>query len=147
MPLGHLYRIVGVIQYYGGRFQVSDVQYDVIFGANNPKVYTAPVQKDYLLTFNSSEAFISQYSDTLYTNATVVSSSVEEGVLTIVATAQLRTKDGVTGEAKQFTFKVEVGESFTNNFTAGKQFSVKGYQYVRGSGEITVLALANIQLK
>ncbi|MBQ3571238.1 MAG: thermonuclease family protein [Clostridia bacterium] len=147
MPLGHLYRIVGVIQYYGGRFQVSDVKYSVIYGANNPKVYTAPVQKDYLLTFDSSEEFISQYSDTLYTNATVVSSSVEDGVLTIVANAQQRTTDGVKEEVKQFTFKVEVGESFTNDFTAGKQFSVKGYQYVKDSGEITVLALANIQLK
>ena len=147
MPLGHLYRVVGVIQLHYGRFQVTGVQYDVIFGANNPKVYTAPVQKDYLLTFDSSRAFISQYSATLYTNATVVSSSVEDGVLTIVANAQQRTKDGLKEEVKQFTFKVEVGESFTNNFTAGKQFSVKGYQYVKDSGEITVLALANIQLK
>ena len=147
MPLGHLYRVVGVIQNYYGKFQVSDVKYDVIFGASNPKVYTSPVQKDYLLTFDSSKEFITQYSATLYTNATVVSSSVEEGVLTIVATAQKRTNDGVSGEAKQFTFKVNVSENYTNNFTAGRQFSVKGYQYVKDSGEITVLAINNFQLK
>ena len=147
MPLGHLYRVVGVIQNHYGKFQISDVKYDVIFGASNPKVYTAPVQKDYLLTFDSSKEYITQYSATLYTNATVVSSSVEDGILTIVATAQKRTKDGVSGEDKQFTFKVEVGENFTNNFTAGRTFSVKGYQYVKDSGEITVLAVTNFQLK
>ncbi|MBE5765090.1 MAG: hypothetical protein E7339_05775 [Clostridiales bacterium] len=147
MSIGHLYRVVGVIQYYNGRFQISDVKYDVIFGANNPKVYTSPIQKNYLLTFDSSKGYIDQYSETLYTNATVVSSSVEEGILTIVATAQLRTKDGTSGTDKQFTFKVAVGEDFTNNFTAGKKFSVKGYQYVKDSGEITVLNLSNFQLK
>ena len=106
-----------------------------------------PIQKNYLLTFDSSKGYVDQYSETLYTNATVVSSSVEEGILTIVATAQLRTKTGTSGTDKQFTFKVAVSEDFTNNFTAGKKFSVKGYQYVKDSGEITVLNLSNFQLK
>ena len=146
MKIGHIYRIVGSIQYYYGSFQVSGVKYDVIFGANLPD-HTSPTQKNYLLTFNSSTSFISQYSETLYTDATVVSSSIEGTTLTIVGTAQLRTKDGVKENVETFTFNVEVPENYTNGFTAGKKFSVQGYQYVKDSGEITVLNIANFQLK
>lgn len=146
MKIGHLYRVVGTIQYYGGAFQVSGINYDVIFGANRMD-YTAPIQKDYYLTFDSSVSYIAQYSETLYTDVTVVSSSLEGTTLTIVGTASLVTKEGPSEEVETYTFKVEVGENYTNEFTQGKTFSVQGYQYVENSGEITVLNVSNFQLK
>ncbi len=146
MKIGHLYRVVGTIQMHYGNYQISGILYDVIYGANLMD-HTSPIQKNYLLTFNSSTNYLTQYSDTLYTDATVVSSSIEGTTLTIVATAQKRMKDGVKEEVESFTFSVEVPANYTNEFTVGKQFSVKGYQYEENSGELTILNFADIQIK
>lgn len=146
MEVGHLYRVVGSVQFYGGQYQISGIKYDVIFGANRID-HTAPIQKNYFLTFDSSAEYYTQHNKTLFTDVTVVSSSLEGTTLTIVGEAQLRTKDGVKDTVETYTFSVEVPEGYTNNFTEGTKFSVKGYQYVENSGEITVLNIANFQLK
>lgn len=144
MKIGHLYRVVGTLQYYYGEYQVSGVKYDVIYGATRMD-YTSPIQDDYFLKFDTDCGFISQYSDTLYSDVTVVSATVEGTTLTIVGTACQNTKDGFKTEAKTFTFKVKVSENFNNTIEAGDTFSTTGYQYVEDSGEITVLNFSNLK--
>ena len=148
MKLGHMYRIVGSIQKHYGEFQVSGVLYDTIYGDERMD-YTAPVQRDYFLKFDSSfatgDSYVSQYGDFLYGDVTVVSANVEGTTLTIVGTAQKRTKTGYKDEVKTFTFKVNVGENFNNTLKAGDKFSVSGYQYVAKSGEITILNYNDIK--
>ena len=146
MMLGHMYRVVGSIQYYGGQYQVSGITYNKIYGANRMD-YTHPTQKYYFLKFDSNTTFISQYSDMLYGDVTVVSSTLDGTTLTIVGTAQQKTKNGYAAEAKTYTFKVEVGENFNNTWNEGDKFSVSGYQYVANSGEITVLEYKHIVKK
>ncbi len=145
MELGHFYRIVGSLGEYNSSLQISGIKYNAIIGANNLE-YTHPIQKNYYLTFSSDTAYIANYASTLYTDATVVSSAVENGVLTIEATATQRTKDGLKDEAVTFTFKVNVQDGFTNNYTAGKKFSVQGYKFDEKTNEITVLKLSDITL-
>ena len=145
MKLGHLYRVVGAIQYYGGKYQVSGINYDVIFGASRMD-YTAPTQMDYFLKFDSDATFITQYSDTLYGDVTVQSATLEGTTLTIVGKAQRRTKDGYAQEEKVYTFKVEVPENYTLTISEGDTFSTSGYQYVANSGVITILSYSNIVL-
>ena len=143
MMLGHVYRVVGSIQYYGGQYQVSGIIYNEIFGANRMD-YTHPTQYNYFLNFDSNAKFISQYGDMLHGDVTVVSATLDGTVLTIVGTSQLRTKNGFASEIKTYTFKVNVGENFNNTWKAGDKFSTSGYQYVENSGEITVLNYSNI---
>ncbi len=144
MPLGHMYRIIGNVQKYSGQYQVSGILYDPIFGAHNP-AYTTPTQENYFLTFDSELTYTSHYIATLYTDVTVVSSSVENNVLTIVGTAQQRRKAGPKEEVVTFTFKVPVAEGYVNDvYTAGVKFSVQGFQYVKDSKEITILNYSDI---
>lgn len=146
MKIGHLYSVVGNLQSYNGTIQISSLKYDTIYGSTNPDVYTTPTQKNYYLTFDSDIDYVSQYSETLYTDVTVVSSSVENNVLTIEGTASRRMKDDGLGDAETYTFTVAVDEDFVNNFTEGKTFSVKGYQFVADSGEVTILNYTDITL-
>ena len=143
MPVGHLYRVVGTIQMHNDKLQVSGITYNAIFGESNME-YTHPTQRNYYLTFDSTVTYRSNYSATLYTDVTVVSSSVENGTLTIVGTAYKRTKDGQEETPTTFTFNVAVAEGYVNNFVEGDTFSVRGYQYIKDSGIITIIDLADI---
>lgn len=147
MKLGHLYRIVGTVQVHNGKLQISGLEYDAIFGESNPDKYSHPIQRNYYLTFNSGVTFISNYSDTLYTDVTVVSSTLEDGKLTINGTAFKVSRDGIGTEAVPYTFEVAVSADFVNNFTEGKTFSVKGYKFDTDSNVITVLNSSDITLK
>lgn len=147
MKLGHYYRIVGTIQSHYGNLQISGVTYDKIYGETRED-YTHPIQKDYYLTFDTNVDYTNNYSDTLYSNAHVVSSSVENGVLTIVADAYKNGKDdNYSEEATRFTFRVNVESDYVNVFTEGKTFSVKGYQFEANSGIIDIIDYSDITVK
>ncbi len=146
MKVGHLYRVVGVIQKHNGTLQISGVTYDAIFGETNPE-YTHPVQKDYYLTFSSDFEYETHYSQTLYSDVTVTKVTNADGVLTIEGTAGLRNKDGSVAEAKTFTFKVNTPEGYQDVIEEGSQFSVEGYQFEANSGVITILNYSDINLK
>lgn len=146
MKVGHLYRVVGVIQMHNSKLQISGVTYNSIFGASNPE-YTHPIQTGYYLTFSSSFAFDTHFNQTLYSDVTVVNASVTDGVLTIEGTANPRTKADEVGEAKTFTFKVNAPEGYQDAITEGKTFSVNGYQFEENSGVITILNYSDIILK
>ncbi len=147
MKLGHYYRIVGTVAMFNGELQISGITYNVIYGETRED-YTHPIQKNYYLTFDTSVDYITNYSDTLYSNAHVVSSSVENGVLTIVADAYKNGKDdNYAEEATRFTFRVNVAADYENVFTEGKVFSVQGYQFEADSGIIDIIDYSDITVK
>ncbi|MDE6442070.1 MAG: thermonuclease family protein, partial [Clostridia bacterium] len=83
MRLGHLYQIVGSVQNYYGKFQISGIDYNEIY----PKDYnTHELQYDYYLTFDSGIKYYSNFGDTLYSDLTVTDVKVEGTVMTISAT-------------------------------------------------------------
>lgn len=147
MPLGHYYRIVGTIASHYGNIQISGITYDTIYGEMRDD-YTHPVQKNYYLTFDTAIDYINNYSATLYSDAIVISSSVEDGVLTILAKAYKNGKDdNYATEATEFTFKVAVSEDYENVFTEGVNFAVRGYQFENGSGIIDVINYSDITVR
>lgn len=91
--------------------------------------------------------YLVNYNQALYTNATVTQSSVADGVLTVTATAQLRTGSGVKDDVKTFTFKVNVANDYVNELTEGTHFSVSGYQFTADSGVIDILDYNDITIK
>lgn len=149
MKIGQLYKIIGDVQNYNGQFQISGVVYSSLYGGSesysNPGYTgTRVVQENYYLTFDSSIQYIEQFSKNLYSNVTVKSSSVENGVLTIIGTAKQH-KDGGYGDPVEFTYQVKVPDNYVNNFTEGKKFTVAGYQLVRKSGIIVIPNIKDIK--
>lgn len=151
MKLGQVYKIIGSVQKYNGNFQISGIVYNSLYGEAIGSAYPGYegcrlVQANYFLTFDSQEKMIDQYNKTLYTDVTVKSSSVENGTLTIVGTTKKRTLSGV-GDELEFTYQVKVSEGYVNSFTAGKTFSVQGYQLVDKSGTIVIPNISDITVK
>ncbi len=151
MKLGQLYKIIGSVQKYGGTFQISGIVYNSLYGedigsANPGYEGCRLVQANYFLTFDSSVDMIDQYSKTLYTDVTVVSSEVKDDVLTIVGSTAKRSKSGNV-DAQEFTYEVKVSHGYVNSFTAGKKFSVQGYQLVDKSGKIVIPNISDITVK
>lgn len=145
MPLGHLYRVVGSVQKYNGRYQISGITFSLRY--DQPS-YTKIAQRDYYMTFNSSVAYQDNYEDTLYSDVTIANVSLESGVMTIEGTTYQRTSSGNTEQSSTYTFKVKVAEGTdVSKYSVGKTFSVKGYQFVENSKIIDILKLSDIVLK
>ena len=143
MKLGHLYRIIGTIQKYNGNFQVSGVEYSEIY-QDQQEGGSYILQKNYYLTFNSSVSYITQYSATLYSSVTVTSIEEQDGVLTIVGTANKCGKNGYSEESETFTFKANVPDGYSVTLKVGDKFSVNGYQLEANSHVITIPNIRNI---
>ncbi len=144
MPLGHLYRVVGNVQDYG-HYQISGIIFSLRY--DQPS-YTKIVQRDYYMTFSSSVDYQNNYEDTLYSDVTIDSVSVEGGVMTIVGTTYQRTASGNVAQPSTYTFKVKVSEDTnTSMYYVGETFSVKGYQFEEDSKIIDILKLSDIVLK
>ena len=146
MKIGHLYSITGDIQEYNGKYQLSNIIYEDLLSVTGDG-YTVIKQKNYFVTFDSTVEYISQYSNTLYSDVTVVESSVNNNVLTIVGTTNQRSKTGLKDEVNTYTFTVSVPENYQNVFTAGTKFSVQAFQFVANSGEFTILSYSNITIR
>lgn len=143
MKIGHMYRIEGSVQQYGGQFQISGITYSSMYKLPG---YTYVTQNDYYLTFNGSEPYISQFSATLYGNVTVTEVQPLEGnVLTFKGTAQQKNRDGYDEEVFTFTFTVTVPENYDGEIAVGDKLSLTGLQLVEDSGEITILNYSDIR--
>ena len=141
MKLGHLYKIVGNLQKYGGKFQISGLHYNAVYQIDNGE-YTIVQQKDYYLTFDSTVQFISQYSQTLYGDLTVTDVKVEGSDQIVTGQASLKTKAGYKEETQTFTVKIP---DLTVEIKPGYSLRVAGYQFTEGSGVIEVPASAEIR--
>lgn len=145
MPIGHYYKIVGNVAKHYDSYQITNITYSTRYDRYD---YTKISQRDYMLTFDSQKAFADNWSQTLYTDVTVTSSSLADGVLTIVGTTyQRESSDEANEDATTFTFKVKVPADFTDTFDVGAVFSVQGFQFVADSGEITILNYSDITKK
>ncbi|MCM1360214.1 MAG: hypothetical protein NC183_06850, partial [Corallococcus sp.] len=145
MKIGHLYTIIGTVDVHNGDFQIKGLTYSTRYEQPG---YTKIKQRDYYLTFDSGIGYLDNYSQTLYSNATVTSSTVADGVLTISAAAQQRTSSGVKDEIKNFTFKVKVPADYVNDkYVQGASFSVRGYQFTADSGIIDICDYSDLTLK
>ena len=141
MKLGHLYKIVGNLQKYGGKFQISGLHYNAVYQIDNGE-YTIVQQKDYYLTFDSTVQFISQYSQTLYGDLYVTDVKVEGSDQIVTGQASLKTKAGYKEETQTFTVKIP---DLTVEIKPGYSLRVAGYQFTEGSGVIEVPASAEIR--
>ncbi|MCM1042649.1 MAG: thermonuclease family protein [Corallococcus sp.] len=146
MELGHLYELIGNVAWHNDRYQITNVTPPNDYYPDK-KGFSKILQYNYYLTFSTSVGYADQYFSTLYTDVTVVSSSVEGSTLTIVGTANKRNKNGIGQDAVTFTFVTEVPQTFaTNPFTAGTKFSVSGYQFETNSRTISVVDYSDITI-
>lgn len=143
MQIGHMYHFVGTVQKYNGKFQISGITYSSLF--QQPQLSYA-TQLNYYYTFDNSISYNGNFSATNYSDVTVESATVKDGVLTIVGSAQKKTASGL-GENETFTFTVNVADDFENTFKAGDKFSVTGLQMEYNSGNITIIDFSDIRLK
>ncbi len=143
MHVGHYYNFIGDIQMHNGTLQLSGIKFNELL---NGKGYSKILQREYYLIFDSDLEFVANYDEILYSDVTVVSSTLENNVLTIVGTAHARTSKGAAEEATTYTFSVKVSDDYQNVFTEGKTFSVNGYQFVENSGIIDILNYSAITL-
>ena len=138
MPLGHMYQIVGNVQEYNGKYQISGIEYTIYYPK---KTNTHIVQYDYYMTFNSDIAFDYNYSATLYSDITVTEEVKTEGnVTTFKGTAQKTTQNG-DGKTVEFTFAVsnELGLSVND------KFSTSAYQFEEDSNVLTIKTITKKQ--
>lgn len=145
LKVGHLYTIIGDIQLYYGKFQLSGIKYSEVLPIKNG---TTLKQSNYYLTFDSSVKWIKQYSATLYSDVTVTEvSAVDNGSLTFKATSKQAKYGGFKDDDVTFTFTVAVPVGYTNAITVGSVLALRGYQFVVNSGEITVTNYSDITIK
>ena len=141
MKLGHRYKIIGNLQKYGGKFQISGLNYNTVYQIDDGK-NTVVVQKDYYLTFDDSLPFIEQFNQTLYGDLTVTSAETEGENYKITGEAKQRTKNGYKDENSVFVIRVPL-ENLSEgdrNLKAGDVLRLSGYQFTEGSGELTVFS-------
>ncbi len=150
MKIGHLYKIIGTVQYYGGKFQISGITYDSFYQSTanyqSKLEGTFILQKNYYLTFDSSTTYSDNYSDTLYSNITVKKVETENGVMTITGKAN-RIVDGSNGEEIEVSIKVNVSENDNKKIYIGDVLSLRGYKFDAESDIITVPSLSDITKK
>lgn len=145
MQIGHKYRIIGTVQNFHGNFQISGINYSSMYQDKMPDG-SYIIQKDYYLTFSTSETYTTQFGSCLYSDATVKSAEVKDGVLTIVATAYKR-KSKEFGDQSEFTFTVKVSDDYKNTLVEGSTFSTKGYQLEYKSGKILINDVKDLVVK
>lgn len=145
LKIGHLYTIIGDIQLYYGKFQLSGIKYSEVLPIKNG---TTIKQSNYYLTFDSSIKWIKQYSATLYSDVTVTEvSDVDNGSLTFKATAKQAKYGGFKDDGVTFTFTVAVPTGYNNAITVGSVLALRGYQFAANSGEITITNYSDISIK
>lgn len=145
MKIGHLYEVVGNLQKYGGKFQISGLNYNSVYQIDDGD-YTIVKQKDYYLAFDADKPFLTQYSATLYGDVTVTEASVKGTTMTVRGTAQQKNKNGYKDETSVFTFRIPVEEG-TKPLAEGSKFSVSGYQFEYDTGIIDVQSSTDLKLK
>ena len=146
MNVGDKYKIVGVVQYYYGTWQVSGIIYNAMRDGLD---ITYLNQSSYYLMFNSQEPNSSydQYGKNLYSDVTVTEVSRQGNVLTVTGTANKVDGGKFNGEEAEFTFTIPVTDSYNDAIKVGSVISLTGLQQVKNSGQITVLSYSDITIR
>lgn len=143
MKVGNMYSITGLVQLYGGSFQISGLTYVPLTEGVD---YLKKTQDKYYYIFNNDTIYSDNYAEVIYTNPTITEASVTGTTLTFKATSKLIIEDGF-GEVEEFTFIVPVEEGFDPSTVIGRTFSTKGYRFDSSKNEITILSYRDILFK
>lgn len=141
MKVGHHYKIVGTIQKYNGKFQISGIDYVGKVGQNNNQTILLQENTFYIFESNldiESTRDKGTYSDTHYSNLSVTSVDLTDGVLKIVGTANQIKSTGSYGAQEQFTIVYEVPEGYVNTIKVGDSITAKGFRLDPDKKEITI---------
>ena len=145
--IGSSYRITGTIQDRDGALQISGLTYVHMTSGGD---YLSVINQNYYLTFDSGVEYKNDYGNSLYSDATIKSATLEGTTLTIVATAALKGNQPAM-ELSTFTFKVPVEAGFNiddlNNKLLGEtpvKFEAKG---IVENKVVTVLRSSDFKLK
>jgi len=146
LHVGYLFHFVGSVQLHYSNFQIA-VGGTYVAMTTGPK-YTYRLQKDYLMTFNSSnENLLKKMETSFRSNATVTAVSEANGVLTVTANVLKKSNNAEETEKESFTFKIPTPENGYSRMVVGAIFSTKGYQKTKDSKVIEVLSYSDISFK
>ncbi len=151
MKLGHMYKIIGTVQNYYGKFQISGVTFSSFYEstpAYQKKLEgTFIIQDNYYLTFNSSTEYTDHCSNTYYEDLTISTVSVENNVLTIVGSARKMIRGGLSEDSFEFTIQVNVADGYETTLMTGDKIRFSGYRLNSESDIITVPRILDISKK
>ena len=135
MKLGHQYKIVGNLQKYGGKFQISGLNYTTTekYQKDDGK-QSLVTKKSYYLTFDSSISYMDQYSQTLYSDFTVKELREDGDYLVAAGEAKLKTRDGYKDETVSYSFRIPKESLPDDGLKEGSVLSFTGWQFTEGSG-------------
>ena len=146
LHVGYLFHFVGSVQLHYSNFQIA-VGGTYVAMTTGPK-YTYRLQKDYLMTFNSSnENLLKKLETSFRSNATVTAVSEANGILTVTANVLKKSNNAEETEKESFTFKIPTPENGYSRMVVGAIFSTKGYQKTKDSKVIEVLSYSDISFK
>ncbi len=141
---GYLYHFVGTVQLYGSSYQIAIG--GTYVALTTGEKYTYRLQKDYWMTFNSSNENLYKAKETsIRSNATVTAVNVEGDYLVVTADV-FKKSSSETTQTESYTFKVPKPASY-EKMVVGATFSVSGYQKTKDSKEIEVLSYSEISFK
>lgn len=151
MKVGHYYKIIGTVQKYSGQFQISGIVYNSLLQSKDSYREALSgswiLQKNYYLIFDSSVEYMDQFSECLYSNATVQSVDVQDGVLTLGIICNQITSGNQLADEFEYTIKVNVSDDYVSTYKVGDVISVSGYQLEEKSGIINVPSISDITKK
>lgn len=144
MKVGYKYSITGSISVHNGAFQLSGITFVAMQSGGD---YLTVVQRDYLLTFDSSKDYVAYYGTTLYNDASITSCKEENGNIILTGTSKNKSQRA-EGEEKIFTFIIPMPEEEIDvQSLIGKNIKLRGFQYEKDSKVINVLSYNDIFVK
>ncbi|MCH5159546.1 MAG: thermonuclease family protein [Clostridiales bacterium] len=137
MKLGDLYVIIGVLKQHSGSWQLSGIEWDDVYSGEHK---SKTKQANYYLTFDDTTKYSENASKNCYGKVTVTSAEYDsvKGLITFTGTANKLTTKGATGTEATFTFTVSATSA--SAIEVGDVLKVAGFQYEKGSGNITVFS-------
>ncbi len=146
MKIGNLYNIIGTVDTYNGDYQITGISYEELMPKEG---FTTVLKYNYYLTFNSDymALFDVQYTGNFYSDLTVSSVSLSDGVLTIVGTAnKLVALNSFDSQSSQFTFTVKVPAGYNNKITEGTVLKLNGLMDEAHSGQYLIIDYSGITI-
>lgn len=142
--VGYYFHFAGSVQEYRGNYQIAIG--GTYVALTTGEKYTYRLQKDYYMTFNTSNENVYKNKETSFrSDATVTDVKVENDKLVITATVQKKSSSETT-QTETFTFKVAKPTDYSR-MVVGAKFSVVGYQLEKDSKVVEILSYSDISFK
>jgi hypothetical protein len=142
--VGYLFHFTGTVQKYGSGFQVAVGGTYVAMVTGD--TYTYRLQKDYMMTFNSSHSNIYKAKETSFRSNATVTEVKEEGENLVITANVFKKSSSETTQTEVYTFRVAKPANYSR-MVVGATFSVTGYQFEKDSKVIDILSYNDISFK